>query len=172
MQRIQMKDLPTAYDPLISKLVAWAPDRAAAIARMVRALTEYDVRGIHTTIAFCRDLIGSPEFAAADFDTTYVDRLLDASGAKGARNDELEEVAAVGAAMWEMRRAGLKASTTADMADTAGKADTAHMPDAPATAGATQAAGATGPRPAATTFTAAKPADSLWAQRARWESVR
>ena len=56
--------VPTAYDPLISKVVAWAPDRPGAIARMVRALTEYDVRGISTTIGFCRDLVASPAFAA------------------------------------------------------------------------------------------------------------
>ena len=71
---------------------------------MVRALTEYDVRGISTTIGFCRDLIASPEFAAADFDTTYVDRVLEENGRKAARSDELEEIAAIAAAMWEMAR--------------------------------------------------------------------
>ena len=94
--------VPTAYDPLISKVVAWAPDRPGAIARMVRALTEYDVRGISTTIGFCRDLVASPEFAAADFDTTYVDRVLEQNGRKSARSDELEEIAAIAAAMWEI----------------------------------------------------------------------
>ena len=49
--------VPTAYDPLVSKVIAWAPDRQGAIARMVRALTEYDLRGIATTIGFCRALI-------------------------------------------------------------------------------------------------------------------
>jgi acetyl-CoA carboxylase biotin carboxylase subunit len=94
--------VPTAYDPLISKVIAWAPDRPGAIARMVRALTEYDVRGISTTIGFCRDLVASPEFAAADFDTTYVDRVLEQNGSKSARNDESEEIAAIAAAMWEI----------------------------------------------------------------------
>jgi acetyl-CoA carboxylase, biotin carboxylase subunit len=98
--------VPTAYDPLISKVVAWAPDRPGAIARMVRALTEYDVRGISTTIGFCRDLVGSPEFAAADFDTTYVDRVLEQNGRKAARSDELEETAAIAAAMWEIVHRG------------------------------------------------------------------
>jgi acetyl/propionyl-CoA carboxylase alpha subunit len=79
--------VPTAYDPLVSKVIAWAPDRAGAIRRMVRALTEYDVRGISTTIGFCRDLVASPEFAAAEFDTTYVDRLLGRNDRKGATSD-------------------------------------------------------------------------------------
>jgi acetyl-CoA carboxylase biotin carboxylase subunit len=93
--------VPTAYDPLISKVVAWGPDRPAAIARMVRALSEYDVRGIRTTIGFCRDLIASPEFAAADFDTTFVDRVLEQNGKTAAPSDQLEEIAAIAAAMWK-----------------------------------------------------------------------
>jgi acetyl-CoA carboxylase biotin carboxylase subunit len=105
--------VPTAYDPLVSKVIAWAPDRPGAIQRMVRALTEYDLRGISTTIGFCRELIGSQAFAAAEFDTTYVDRLLEENGKKPAgKSDEVEEIVAIAAAMWEMREAGLKASTT------------------------------------------------------------
>jgi acetyl-CoA carboxylase biotin carboxylase subunit len=91
--------VPTAFDPLISKLVAWAPDRPGAIARMVRALGEYDVRGISTTIGFCRSLIDSPQFAAAEFDTTYVDRLLEQKGNQGGRDDAMEQIAAIAAAI-------------------------------------------------------------------------
>ena len=83
-RRLRRWTVPTAYDPLVSKVIAWAPDRPGAIARMVRALTEYDLRGISTTIGFCRELIESPAFAAAEFDTTYVDRLLEQDGGRGA----------------------------------------------------------------------------------------
>ncbi len=103
--------VPTAYDPLVSKVIAWAPDRAGAIARMVRALAEYDLRGISTTIGFCRDLVGSPAFAAGEFDTTYVDRLIEQNGRTSAKGDEFEEVAAIAAAIWEMK-VRLKADTT------------------------------------------------------------
>jgi acetyl-CoA carboxylase, biotin carboxylase subunit len=134
--------VPTAYDPLISKVVAWAPDRPGAIARMVGALTEYDVRGISTTIGFCRDLVASPEFTTADFDTTYVDRVLEQNGKRAARSDELEEIAAIAAVMWQMGRARQKADTT----------------ETPV---------ATPVVPARRTGT-----DSLWAQRGRLESLR
>ena len=90
--------VPTAYDPLVSKVIAWAPDRAGAIRRMVRALTEYDLRGIRTTIGFCRELVGSPAFAGAEFDTTYVDRLLQQNGI-GPASDNGEEIAAIAAAI-------------------------------------------------------------------------
>jgi acetyl-CoA carboxylase biotin carboxylase subunit len=92
--------VPTAYDPLISKVIAWAPDRAGAIARMVRALAEYDIRGIRTTIGFCRELVRSPAFQTADFDTTTVDRMLETRGREvSARRAGLEELAAIAAAL-------------------------------------------------------------------------
>ena len=99
--------VPTAYDPLVSKLIAWAPDRAGAIARMVRALDEYDVRGISTTIGFCRRLIASESFAAGDFDTNTVDRLLEQRSRAAAADEGDEESAVVAAALWAMRQAPL-----------------------------------------------------------------
>ena len=102
--------VPTAYDPLISKVIAWGPDRASAIARMGRALREYDIRGIKTTVRFCRDLIESAAFRAGDFDTATVDRMLDSFGklkvqhryASGPADDEL---AAIAAALYAHREA-------------------------------------------------------------------
>ena len=97
--------VPTAYDPLISKVIAWAPDRAGAMARMIRALDEYDVRGIKTTIGFCRQLIASEAFASADVDTTTVDRLLLAKGSEAPISDERDaEAAAMAAALWMVRQ--------------------------------------------------------------------
>ncbi len=94
--------VPTAYDPLVSKLIAWAPDRPGAIRRMVCALKEYDIRGIRTTIEFCRNLMASPAFAAAEFDTTYVDRLLEQNGGTAAGDERMEEMAAIAAALWKV----------------------------------------------------------------------
>ena len=97
--------VPTAYDPLVTKVIAWAPDRGGAIARMVRALAEYDIRGVDTTIEFCREVIGSPAFAAGEFDTSTVDGMLEARARKAAvHDDEIEEMAAVAAALWTMAR--------------------------------------------------------------------
>jgi acetyl-CoA carboxylase biotin carboxylase subunit len=69
-------DVPIFYDPLISKLVSWAEDRPAAIARMRRALDEYLITGIKTTVPFFRWLLAQPELAAGRFHTTYLDELL------------------------------------------------------------------------------------------------
>jgi acetyl-CoA carboxylase, biotin carboxylase subunit len=106
--------VPTAYDPLVSKVIAWAPDRAGAIARMVRALTEYDLRGISTTIGFCRDLVRSPEFASAEFDTTFVDRLLTQNARTDATSDETEEIAAIAAAIAHRRSSSVDRQSSVD----------------------------------------------------------
>jgi acetyl-CoA carboxylase biotin carboxylase subunit len=68
--------VPVFYDSMIAKLVAWAGSRPEAIARMTRALEEYEVLGIRTTIPFFLWLLREPDFLAARFDTTYLDRLL------------------------------------------------------------------------------------------------
>ena len=69
-------DVPIFYDPMISKLVAWAEDRPRAIARMRRALGEYVVAGIKTTLPFFIWLVEQPEFAGGRFHTTFLDELV------------------------------------------------------------------------------------------------
>jgi acetyl-CoA carboxylase, biotin carboxylase subunit len=68
--------VPVFYDSMIAKLIAWAETRPEAIARMSRALEEYEVLGIRTTIPFFLWLMREPDFLAGRFDTTYLDRLL------------------------------------------------------------------------------------------------
>jgi acetyl-CoA carboxylase biotin carboxylase subunit len=68
--------VPVHYDSLIAKLVAWAGSREEAIARMARALGEYQLLGIRTTIPFFLWLMEQPEYREGRYDTTYLDRLL------------------------------------------------------------------------------------------------
>ena len=90
--------VPTYYDSLVSKVIAWGPDRPGAVSRMIRALREYDLRGIKTTIGFCRELLMSPAFKAGDFDTSTVDRILERRRNDAPQDAELEELAAMAAA--------------------------------------------------------------------------
>ena len=60
------------YDPMISKLIAYGRDRAQAIDRMRRALREYAIVGVETTIPFCLFVMEHPKFIAGDFDTGFV----------------------------------------------------------------------------------------------------
>jgi acetyl-CoA carboxylase biotin carboxylase subunit len=67
-------EIPVHYDPMISKLVVWGEDRARALARMRRALDEYQVRGIETNLAFHRRCVRHAAFAAGDYDTGFIGR--------------------------------------------------------------------------------------------------
>ncbi len=67
------------YDNLVGKLVVWAPDRVAAIHRMLRALDELEIDGIATTTPAHRALLAHPDFAAARHSTKWVEDELDAS---------------------------------------------------------------------------------------------
>jgi acetyl-CoA carboxylase biotin carboxylase subunit len=94
-------DVPIFYDPMISKLAAWAEDRPRAVARMRRALAEYVVAGIRTTLPFFRWLLEQPDFAAGRFHTTYLDELMAARGGQpfAAPDDAVQDLAAVAAAV-------------------------------------------------------------------------
>jgi len=70
-------EVPIFYDSMISKLIAWGETRAQAISRMRRALSEYEVRGIKTTIPFFQWILGTDEFASGEFHTAYLDELLE-----------------------------------------------------------------------------------------------
>ena len=67
-------EIPVHYDPMISKLVVWGDDRAAAIDRMRRALDEYQVRGIETNLPFHRLALRHPDFIAGAYDTGFIAR--------------------------------------------------------------------------------------------------
>ncbi|MBK8253252.1 MAG: acetyl-CoA carboxylase biotin carboxylase subunit [Polyangiaceae bacterium] len=64
--------VPPNYDPLISKLSVWAPDRPSAIAKMRRALREYVVTGIKSNLTFHEKLFAHPEFAAGHYHTGFI----------------------------------------------------------------------------------------------------
>jgi acetyl-CoA/propionyl-CoA carboxylase biotin carboxyl carrier protein len=66
------------YDNLIGKLIVWAPDRNRAIQRMVRALAEFEVVGVKTTIAAHVPLISHVDFAAVAHSTKWVENEIDA----------------------------------------------------------------------------------------------
>jgi acetyl-CoA carboxylase, biotin carboxylase subunit len=70
-------EIPIFYDSLVSKVVTWGVDRSAALARMARAMAEYEIRGVRTTIPFFQWILREEDFKAGSFDTAFVDRLLE-----------------------------------------------------------------------------------------------
>ena len=68
----------TTYDPMMSKIAAWGPDRTTALARLDRALAETAVLGFETNINFLRALLGHPDVRSGNIDTGLVERELPA----------------------------------------------------------------------------------------------
>lgn len=65
--------IPPHYDSMIAKLIVWGADREEAIARMKRALGEFAVNGVHTTIPFHLKLMDHPVFQRGDFDIKFLE---------------------------------------------------------------------------------------------------
>jgi len=68
----QGMEIPIYYDPMIAKLIVYGKDREEAIERMVRAIDEYQITGITTTLAFGKFVMQHPAFTSGQFDTHFV----------------------------------------------------------------------------------------------------
>ena len=87
--------VPRFYDTLVSKLIVWGADRDAAIARMARALGEYRVAGIRTTIPLLRRLVAHEDFRAGRLSTALLARIMPELTAPETSGETLAIVAAV-----------------------------------------------------------------------------
>src|SRR5690606_18654474 len=70
----QGMDIPIFYDPMIAKLVTFGKDREEAIFRMRRAIREYTITGIATTLGFCDFVMQHEAFTSGNFDTKFVEK--------------------------------------------------------------------------------------------------
>src|SRR5262249_35050571 len=68
--------VPFDYDPMLGKLIVHGPDRAVAIARLARALGDYEITGVETTLPLFRALVGDDDFRNGAFDVQWLDRRL------------------------------------------------------------------------------------------------
>ena len=66
-------EIPIYYDPMIAKLIAHGATREEAIDRMIRAIDDYRITGIQTTLDFCRFALEHPAFRSGNFDTKFVE---------------------------------------------------------------------------------------------------
>ncbi|HYL78704.1 MAG TPA: acetyl-CoA carboxylase biotin carboxylase subunit, partial [Bryobacteraceae bacterium] len=89
--------VPLEYDPLLAKLIAWAPDRQMAIQRLVRALGEYSIVGVETNLAFFREILDDAEFRAGQLDTGFIAALFAKRKPKPVPAADVEMAAALAA---------------------------------------------------------------------------
>jgi propionyl-CoA carboxylase alpha chain len=85
---------------MISKLIVHAEDRNAAISKMIRAIDDYQVAGIETTLSFCRYALQHEAFVSGNFDTNFVKHFFKPEYLERAASEDELEVAAIFAA-WD-----------------------------------------------------------------------
>ena len=84
----QGMEIPIYYDPMIAKLVTYGKDRAEAIDRMKRAIDEYQITGITTTLGFGRYVMGHEAFTSGNFDTHFVKKYFTPDSLKQGNEEE------------------------------------------------------------------------------------
>lgn len=92
-------DIPIYYDPMIAKLITHGKDREEAIQRMNKAIDEYEITGVETTLDFCKYAINHPVFKDSSFDTNFVKNYFTDSSVLDNHNEQEEKVAAIFAAL-------------------------------------------------------------------------
>jgi acetyl-CoA carboxylase biotin carboxylase subunit len=85
----QGMEIPIYYDPMIAKLITYGKDRKEAIERMVRAIEEYQITGITTTLGFGKFVMQHEAFTSGNFDTHFVKKYFEPSVLNSASEDEV-----------------------------------------------------------------------------------
>jgi acetyl-CoA carboxylase biotin carboxylase subunit len=87
-------DIPIYYDPMISKLIVHGKDRTEAIEKMLRAISDYKIVGVETTLDFCSFVLKHPAFVSGKFDTGFISKYFTPE-VLSVENNEYAEVAAI-----------------------------------------------------------------------------
>ncbi len=83
-------NVPIYYDPILAKLIVWAEDRESACQRMIKALDDYVILGVKTSIRFLRDLISHPQFRNGETTTSFIqDHFADWTGDKDSQERQM-----------------------------------------------------------------------------------
>lgn len=94
----QGMEIPIYYDPMIAKLITYGKNRTEAVERMIRAIDEYDITGIQTTLGFGKFVMQHPAFVSGEFDTHFVNKYFHTDSLTEEKQDEAE-IAALAAVL-------------------------------------------------------------------------
>jgi len=114
----QGMEIPIYYDPMIAKLITFGANREEAIERMIRAIDEYDITGIQTTLSFGKFVMQHEAFTSGKFDTHFVGKYFNADSLKN-DNEEEAMLAAITAVLL-LQKEKIKIDNVAQNNDAAG----------------------------------------------------
>ncbi len=91
-------DIPIFYDPMISKLIVHGKDRTEAIEKMLRAIDDYKIIGVETTLDFCKFVLKHDAFVSGNFDTGFIGKYYTPE-VLNVKKEEYSEIAAIAGAI-------------------------------------------------------------------------
>lgn len=110
----QGQDIPIFYDPMIAKLVVHAATRDEAIERLCRAIDEYYIKGIQTTLSFGKWAVRSEPFRSGNFDTKFIDKYFKPEYLMEENTDAEKVAALLGSYVWSKEKKQTATATTAN----------------------------------------------------------
>jgi acetyl-CoA carboxylase biotin carboxylase subunit len=112
-------DIPIYYDPMIAKLITFGKDRQEAISRMIRAIDDYRIVGVETTLSFCKFVLKHDAFISGNFDTHFIKHHYSPEMLAEEQQDEAIIAALIGAKLMENG----KLETVVNIPETASKSN-------------------------------------------------
>lgn len=97
----QGMDIPIYYDPMIAKLIAWGSSREEARERLIRAIDEYQVTGIRTTLPFGKWALQQAPFIEGNFDTNFIGKYFTPQALESTDKDAARAAAILAAELWK-----------------------------------------------------------------------
>lgn len=110
----QGMEIPIFYDPMIAKLVVWGKDRDEAIDRLCRAVDEYKIKGIKTTLQFGKWAVRQPAFVEGKYDTNFIGKYFKPEYLKAGNKEEEAVAAALAGVLWEEGKKEMATTSNGD----------------------------------------------------------
>ncbi|MBY0435005.1 MAG: acetyl-CoA carboxylase biotin carboxylase subunit [Cyclobacteriaceae bacterium] len=104
--------IPFYYDPMIAKMICHAETREAAIEKTIRAIAEYEITGVETTLGFCKFVMEHPAFRSGNFDTKFVEQYFTPEVLRSSATDAESEMIAATLSARVFEELSVKASPT------------------------------------------------------------
>ncbi|WP_199141505.1 acetyl-CoA carboxylase biotin carboxylase subunit [Pedobacter sp. ASV12] len=107
-------EIPIYYDPMIAKLITYGKDREEAIERMIRAIDEYDITGIQTTLGFGKFVMQHEAFTSGKFDTHFVGKYFNSDSLRSESEEEAMLAALTAVKMLQQEKTALNQSAESE----------------------------------------------------------
>ncbi len=118
--------VPFYYDPMISKMICTAETRDQAIKKMIRAIEDYEITGLETTLGFCKFVMQHEAFRSGQFDTKFIEKYFTPANLQESRDEIKEKIAAALAVLIQVKRTTVVVSPATSAPESRWKKNRVH----------------------------------------------